>query len=62
MSILKVGLPFLYSSMEKNHKDSALKIRIVLYLTVYTPVIYTVSLYSPSVYYTHDFRPKNREW
>ena len=26
------------------------------------PVLYTVSLLSPSVYYTHDFRPKNREW
>jgi hypothetical protein len=27
-----------------------------------TPVLYTVVLLSPSVYYTHDFRPKNREW
>ena len=27
-----------------------------------TPVLYTVSLYSPSVLYTHDFRPKNRDW
>ena len=26
------------------------------------PVLYTVVLLSPSVYYTHDFRPKNREW
>ena len=28
----------------------------------FTPVLYTVALYSPSVLYTHDFRPKNREW
>ena len=26
------------------------------------PVLYTVSLYSPSVLYTHDFQAKNREW
>ena len=26
------------------------------------PVLYTVALLSPSMYYTHDFRPKNREW
>ena len=29
---------------------------------LYIPVLCTVSLLSPSVYYTHDFRPKNREW
>ena len=28
----------------------------------FVPVLYTVALYSPSVLYTHDFRPKNREW
>ena len=39
---------------------------IVLNLTemfpVNIPVLYTVVLLSPSVYYTHDFWPKNREW
>ena len=29
-----------------------------LFLIIQTPVLYTVSLLSPSVYYTHDFRPK----
>ena len=26
------------------------------------PVLYTVALYSPSVLYTHDFRPENCKW
>ena len=32
------------------------------YISIYLPVLYTVVLLSPSVYYTHDFWPKNREW
>ena len=26
------------------------------------PVLYTVGFLRPSLYYTHDFRPKSREW
>ena len=37
-------------------------VKICLKNNVESPVLYTVALYSPSVLYTHDFRPKNREW
>ena len=33
-----------------------------LQYSILPPVLYTVVLLSPSVYYTHDFWPKNREW